>query len=132
MVAAIFRLHKTACRNNGISSAGKCFRQLQNKLANSALKAVDETVPFTLETNASDVALSSVLQQDDRPVAFWSRTLAPNEKRYASVEKEAVAIVESVRKWSQFLLPRKFAIITDQISVSINFNTTRHNKIKND
>ena len=113
-------------------NAVDCFRQLQNELANSALKAVDETVPFTLETDASDVALSAVLQQDGRPVAFWSRTLAPNEKRYASVEKEAAAIVESIRKWSHFLLPRKFTIITDQNSVSFMFNSTRRNKIKND
>ena len=113
-------------------NAVNCFRQLQNQRANSALKAVDETVSFTLETDASDVALSAVLQQDGRPVAFWSRTLAPNEKRYASVEKEAVTIIESVRKWSHFLLPRKFTIITDQNFVSFMFNSTRRNKIKND
>ena len=51
-------------------NAVNCFRQLQNELANSALKAVDETVPFTLETDASVVALSAVLQQDNQPVAF--------------------------------------------------------------
>ena len=84
-------------------NAVNCFCQFQNELANSALKAVDKTVPFILETEASDVAISAVLQQDGRPVAFWSRTLAPNEKRYASVEKEAAAIVESCRKWSHVL-----------------------------
>ena len=113
-------------------NAVNCFRQLQNELANSVLKAVDETVLFIIETDASEDALSAVLQQDGRPIAFWSQTLAPNEKRYASVEKEAASIVESVRKWSHFLLPRKFTIITDQNSVSFMFNSTRRNTIKND
>ena len=115
MVAAIFRSHKTACRHSAVplsETAVTCFRQLQNEQANSALKAVHKTVPFTLETDASDVALSAVLHLDGRAVTFWSRTLGPNEKRYAGVEKEAAAIVESVRKWSHFLLPHKFTIIT--------------------
>ena len=42
-------------------NAVDCFRQLQNELANSALKAVDETVPFTLETDASDVACAHTI-----------------------------------------------------------------------
>ena len=58
------------------------FCQLQTELANSALKAVEESVPFTLETDASDVALSTVLHQNGRPVAFGSRSLAPSEKRH--------------------------------------------------
>ena len=48
------------------------------------------------------------------------------------MEKKAAAIAESVRKWSQFLLPRKFIIVMDQNSVSLMFNSTRRNKIKND
>ena len=30
-----------------------------------------------------------MLQQNGRPVAFWSGMLVPHEKRYASVKKEA-------------------------------------------
>ena len=62
----------------------------------------------------SDVGVSAVLQRNIRPVVFWSRTLNSNEKRYASVEKEASAIVEAVRRWSHYLLLRKFTIIIDK------------------
>ena len=79
------------------------------------------------------VALSAVLQQNGRPVAFWLRTLAPNKRRYANVEKEASAIIESVRKWSHFLMPQKFTIVTDQNFVTFMFNNkSRRKKIKND
>ena len=113
-------------------NAVRCFYQLKSELADATLASVDENAPFTLETDASDVAVSAVLHQNGRPVAFWSRTLNSNEKRYASVEKEAAAIVEAVRRWSHYLLPRKFTIITDQNSVAFMFGNSRRNKIKND
>ena len=113
-------------------NAVRCFYQLKSELADATLASVDENTPFTLETDVSDVAVSAVLQQNGRPVAFWSRTLNSNEKRYASVEKEAAAIVEAVRRWSHYLLPRKFIIITDQNSVAFMFGNSRRNKIKND
>ena len=90
------------------------FYQLKSELADAILASVDENAPFTLETNASDVTISAVLQQNGRPVAFWSRTLNSNEKLYVSVEKEAAAIAEAVWQWSYYLLPCKFTIITDQ------------------
>ena len=113
-------------------NAVHCFYQLKGELADATLASVDENAPFTLETDAFDVAVSAVLQQNGRPVAFWSRTPNSNEKRYASVEKEAAAIVEAVRRWSHYLLPRKFTIITDQNSVAFMFGNFRRNKIKND
>ena len=113
-------------------SATNCFRELQEELANATLQSIDENEPFTLETDASEIALSAVLQQNGRPVAFWSRMLSQSEKRYASVEKEAASIVESIRKWSHFLLPRKFTVITDQNSVAFMFGNSKRNKIKND
>ena len=78
-------------------NAVRCFYQLKSELADATLASVDKNAPFTLETDASDVAVSTVLQQNGRSVAFWSRTLNLNEKSYASVEKEAAAIFEAVR-----------------------------------
>ena len=112
-------------------NAVRCFYQLKSELADATLASVDEIALLTLQTNASDVAVSAVLQQNGRPVAFWSRTLNSNKKRYASVKKEAAAIVEAVRQWLHYLLRRKFTI-TDQNSVAFMFGNSRRNKIKND
>uniref|UniRef100_A0A5S6QP22 Reverse transcriptase domain-containing protein n=1 Tax=Trichuris muris TaxID=70415 RepID=A0A5S6QP22_TRIMR len=76
---------------------------LKEDIEKSAVHAVDESLGLELETDASEVALAAVLNQLGRPVAFFSRTLQPHERRYAAVEKEAQAIVEAVRHWRHYL-----------------------------
>ncbi|KAJ8894296.1 hypothetical protein PR048_006911 [Dryococelus australis] len=58
---------------------------------------------FTVETDASENAVVATLSQSGRPVTLFSRLLSDTETRYSSVEKEAQAIIESDRKWRQFL-----------------------------
>ena len=85
-----------------------------------------------VETDASDVAQSASLNQRGRPVAFFSRTLAKVERNQSSVEKEAAAIVEGIRKRNHFLLGRKFTLITDQQSIRYMYDTgCKRGKIKN-
>ena len=51
-----------------------------------------------MECDASDHALAATLNQGGQPVAFHSRTFSHCETRYSTVEKEAAAIVDAVRK----------------------------------
>ena len=60
-----------------------------------------------------------------------SRTLQGSELHYPAVEKEATAIIEAVRKWSDFLLCREFHLITDQRSVAFMLDKRKCTKIKN-
>lgn len=50
----------------------------------------------------------------------------------SSVEKEALAIVECVRHWKHFLVPKKLKINTDQKPVSFMFERTPKSRIKSD
>lgn len=108
------------------------FESLKKEIGSAVLVHIDEKVPFTLETDASDYAIGAVLTQNERPVAFFSRTLSTSETRHSAVEKEAYAIVESIRKWRHYLLGREFTLITDQKSVSFMFSNKQTSKIKND
>ena len=56
------------------------------------------------ETDGSENAISAALNQQSQPVAFFfSRTLSKHELKYSSIEKQAAAIVEAVRKGTHFL-----------------------------
>ena len=77
-------------------------------------------------------AIAATLNQKRYPVAFFSRTLQGSEIRHASVEKEAQAIIETIRHWKHYLTGRHFLIKTDQRSVAYMFNTKQRGKIKND
>ena len=110
----------------------KAFELLKQDIVDSVVMSIDESVPFTVETDASNTAIAATLNQLGRPVAFFSRTLRGSELKHASVEKEAQAIIEAVRHWRHFLTGRHFQLITDQKSVSFMFNTKHHGKIKNE
>ena len=60
-----------------------------------------------------------------------SKTLHGSEKGYHIIEKEALAIVESVRRWNHYLSRSKFKLITDARSLSFIYNNRRRTKVKN-
>ena len=107
------------------------FNTLKKSLERASLNPIDESLPFVVECDASEVAVSATLNQDGRPVAFMSRTLQNSELHYPPVEKEATAIIEAVRKWSHFLDRRQFTLITDQRSVAFMLDSRKRTKIEN-
>ena len=68
------------------------FESLKKEIAGASLSAIDETLPFIVECDASETAVSATLNQGGRPVAFTSRTLQPSERHYPAVEKEATLL----------------------------------------
>ncbi|XP_054287969.1 uncharacterized protein LOC129003695 [Macrosteles quadrilineatus] len=116
-----------------LSKAGlQSFETIKSEIIGSVVSCIDPEAQFIVETDASESTIAATLTQSNRPVAFFSRILSPAEQRHSSVEKEAQAIVEALRKWRHYLVGKHFKLITDQRSVSFMFDNNRHGKVKNE
>lgn len=77
---------------------------------------------FTLETDASGSGLGAILsqaQEDGRlhSVAYASRALSPQEKRYAITELEMLAVVWAMSHFCHYLCGHDVTVITDHSAV---------------
>ncbi|KAJ1175570.1 hypothetical protein NDU88_000857 [Pleurodeles waltl] len=82
------------------------------------LKAPDYSKQFIVQTDASEHGIGAVLSQTnddglDQPVAFISRRLLPREQRWSAIEREAFAVVWSLKKLRPYLFGTHFLVQTD-------------------
>lgn len=94
------------------------FSHLKQLLAEPPiLMAPDLGKEFTLRTDASDASLGAVLLQERdgvlHPVAYASRKLSRAEKNFATIERECLALVWAVGRFTIYLYGRKFRVQTD-------------------
>lgn len=82
------------------------------------LAQYDRMLPTRVSADASTKGLGAVLEQQYgknwKPVVFASKALSPTEKRYAQVEKEALALKWACEKFESYLLGLPtFDLLTD-------------------
>ena len=97
----------------------KAFHALKQLLVSTPLflhYPVDD-VPLILTTDASNVGIGGVLQQEiDGQVYnlyYHSQLMTPCEKKYSAIEKEALAIYKCIIRMRTFLLGRNLILRTD-------------------
>nr|DAD38797.1 TPA_asm: hypothetical protein HUJ06_013119 [Nelumbo nucifera] len=95
--------------------AQQAFYKLKEALCFAPVLALlDFNKPFVIETDASGVGIGAVLMQDHHPIAYISRTLSPLHQRKSVYERELMAILFAIQKWSTYLRNRHFIIKIDQ------------------
>ena len=95
------------------TGATKSFEELKTALKNSVLTTFDPSFPTVLKCDASPVGLGAVMQQNDRPVMFISKTLSIAERHYSQIECEALSIVWAIKRLHKFLYRKTFTLVTD-------------------
>ena len=82
------------------------------------LRLPDFDHQFVVTTDASDVAIGAILQQDTgmglQPIAYASRKLHQAEVRYSAYERELLGIVWALGQWKHYFQgPHPIVIQTD-------------------
>ncbi|XP_052562525.1 uncharacterized protein K02A2.6-like [Culex pipiens pallens] len=78
---------------------------------NPILRYYDPTEPLLIQCDASQQGVGCVLLQDERPVAYASRTLTKTERNYASIERECLAIVFACKRHDQYVAGRHQVVV---------------------
>ena len=91
------------------------FEQLKQSLKSAPILSLpNPKLPFVIHTDASGFALGAVLQQDQgnglQPCAYMSHKMLPAETRYATHEKELLAIVRACKDWRPYLHGNPFTV----------------------
>lgn len=100
----------------------EAFQQLKARLIVAPVLAYpDPKKPFILDTDASDVGIGAVLSQEcdglERVVAYASRALTKQERKYATTKKELLSMVTFTKHFKHYLLGREFLLRTDHNSL---------------
>ena len=113
--------------------AVKAFNAAKDALANATLLSYPVfNATTSLMTAAFDIAVGAVLQQfvDDewRPIAYFSRKLKPVETRYSTFDRELLVIYLSIKHFWHILEGRQSYVLTDRrpLTYSLSSSPNRH------
>ncbi|KAG0441617.1 Retrovirus-related Pol polyprotein from transposon 17.6 [Dictyocoela muelleri] len=80
---------------------------------------------FILRCDASDVGLGSVLMQDGKIVGLYSKKYSRQEANYTTIEKEFLAIINSLEHFKPLIFNSKVIIETDNKNLTFNGDITK-------
>ena len=97
----------------------QAFNKLKSELCSDRVMAYpDLNQPYLLYTDACDHAIGAILCQRDmsgieRPIQYVSAQLNSSQRNWATIEKEAFAVIYALKKLRPYLLGADVTVFTD-------------------
>ena len=100
------------------SECEQSFESIKRTIARETLlNFPDFNKEFHIYTDASAYQLGSVIMQDDKPLAFYSRKLNKHQRNYTVGEQELLSIVETLKEFHNILFGQKIIVHTDHLNI---------------
>ncbi|CAC5373550.1 unnamed protein product [Mytilus coruscus] len=81
----------------------QAFERLKDIITKSpVLSFYDVSKPVTVSCDASECGLGPMLIQDNKPVAYASRSLTDAESRYANIERELLGVLFGLERFNNY------------------------------
>ncbi|GBM70788.1 Retrovirus-related Pol polyprotein from transposon 297 [Araneus ventricosus] len=117
-------LHKLTEAKSNFSWTDECeksFNSLKQALTSPILTCSRIGKDFILDTDTSNEGIGAVLSQnignEERVIAYFSKSLGKPERNYCVTRKELLAIVKSIEHFHHYLYGQKFLLRTDHASL---------------
>lgn len=85
--------------------------------------------PFIIHTNASDLQISGVISQNERPIVFFSCKFSAAQRKYLVTEQDLLAIAETLKEFQKNLLGHKIIVYTDHKNLTYKSLTHFSNQV---
>jgi hypothetical protein len=111
MMDTVKKQHKTF---HWIAEAEKIFNLLKRKITKQPVLVLPDFMKtFQVKCDASGYAIGAVLSQEDRLVTYLSKKLDETNMKYSMYDKEFYAIIQALKKWRHYLIPKEFVLYND-------------------
>ena len=92
--------------------SNKSFESLKHKVIEFPIFSLPDLCKvFQLKCDASGSAIGAVLSQEGNLVAFFSEKLNDAKRKYSMYDQEFYAIVQTLKKWRHYLIPKNLCCI---------------------
>jgi hypothetical protein len=110
-----------------MEEAEKSFNLLKKNITEQPIPVLPYfSKTFQVRCDVSGFAIGAVLSQDDRTIAYFSEKLNEANIKYSTYDKEFYAIIQALKKWRHYLVPKEFVLYNDNHALQF---MTQHEKL---